>query len=84
MSTLTAGGKVNGKGWTEGAEGSHLTDERIKLVTQRGRGLGRVSSHCKQKGVIASLWENNGPDWQAEANVLSQLLQPWTKRKARG
>jgi hypothetical protein len=75
---------VNGKGWTEGAEGSHLTDERIKLVTQRGRGLGRVSSHCKQKGVIASLWENNGPDWQAEANVLSQLLQPWTKRKARG
>lgn len=49
-------------------------------------GLGLVSSHCKQKGIIASLWENNGRghDWQAEANVLSQLPQPWIRRKARG
>lgn len=48
---------------------------------------GLVSSHCKQRGIIASLWNNLknnglGHDWYVKANMLSQFLQLWTRERA--
>lgn len=42
--------------------------------------MGLVSSHCKQRGIIASLWNNLknnglGHDWYVKANTPSQFLQ---------
>lgn len=46
-----------------------------------------MSSHSKQRGIIASLWNNlkdNGleHDWYVKANMLSQFLQLWTRERA--
>lgn len=47
--------------------------------------MGLVSSHCKQRGIIASLGnslKNNGlgHDWYVKANTPSQFLQLWTEK----
>lgn len=47
--------------------------------------MGLVSSHCKQRGIIASLWNNLknnglGHDWYVKANTPSQFLPLWTEK----